>query len=954
MKNRFDYQHFILGFLATLILAGLFYLPYIAVRNKTIDSFRIQQSLVAQQVGSGLQEYFATYDTALEYLVQQPAIQQLDETGKTLLRDFLSLHPADIESIQRIDVGGVSLFAVPEGAADLQKGASAHCRAIQEEKRPKASDLYRSGDGEKHIFFSAVVQQEGKFDGCLSFSLPFAQVAQRHFAQIPLLHDGYLLLLSRSGFILAAPDATLVGKSIQQLHVGDDDAEQLRTALESGEQLLVTLSRDLFVGNRHDHGAVYALVNPLYLSGDNQWSLVLLTPEQQVLGAMAEFRSQWLVVTAVAVTIVGLLSLILSRIVAHRKEEQRQRAAQEQLAELLDLAPMGVFVLNAKATVLYANQEALRMVATSMEQVIGRKFLDFLHHDSRQALADQLESKAAVQSGYQSGPVQFLPFSGAIREIVINATLYQLQPQPQWILIARDVTDERRRAAQQRRLTAAVDQVKEAVLIADRQGSIDYVNAALLEMTGYNGEECRGRSVQMLWAKEQDAHFEQKLEGVVDDGEVWRGRIVNQRKDGTLFVAAATVSPMRDTNGMVTHFVLVQRDITHEVEIDTRMRQAQKMEAIGTLAGGIAHDFNNILGGIIGFTDLALLLSTPGTEVHNNLLHIRQGGKRAADLVQQILTFSRQSVIEKVPVPMAPLIKESLKLLRATLPTTIDIMQDLSAAEVKVMAAPVQIQQVVMNLCTNAFYAMRETGGRLVIRLRRETWSEQGRIEENGRKEWAVLVVEDTGQGIEEEILPRIFTPFFTTKQPGEGTGMGLSVVHGIVQELDGQISVQSEPGRGTVFTVYLPLADQEKNGALTSGEDPLPTGTEHILIVDDEKEIRETCSMMLSHLGYTVTTTGNPQEVLFLMEHAQPPIDLVITDQTMPKMTGIDLTREVRLKRPHVPVILCTGYSDRLNYDIAREAGACDLLMKPMDLRGLSAAVRSALDRQCGARTKA
>ena len=384
--------------------------------------------------------------------------------------------------------------------------------------------------------------------------------------------------------------------------------------------------------------------------------------------------------------------------------------------------------------------------------------------------------------------------------------------------------------------------------------------------------------------------------------------------------------------------------ITKE-EIESRMRQAQKMEAIGTLAGGIAHDFNNILGGIIGFTDLALLLSTPGTEVYNNLLHIRQGAKRAADLVQQILTFSRQSVIEKVPVPMCLLIQESLHLLRATLPATIDIVQDLTISEVKVMAAPVQIQQIVMNLCTNAFYAMRETGGRLIIRLKKAASDERGRIEGNGHKNWAILAVEDTGQGIDEETLPQIFSPFFTTKQPGEGTGMGLSVVHGIVQELGGQISVQSEPGKGTVFTVLLPLAEQENNSVLISGEDPLPTGTEHILIVDDEKEIRETCRMMLSHLGYTVTTTGSPQEVLSLMEHAQPPIDLVITDQTMPKMTGVDLTHELRRQQPDVPVILCTGYSDRLNYDIAREAGACDLLMKPMDLRGLSGAERSALD---------
>jgi PAS domain S-box-containing protein len=844
-----------------------------------------------------------------------------------------------------LDANGSTLFTVPEGVMTARNGASAHCLAIQGERQPKASETYRGEDGGEYLFLSAVVRREGGFDGCLSFSLPVAQVAQRHLGQISLAHNGQMLLLSRGGSILVAPEASLVGKNIQPLFTEGDDTEQLRMALASVDPVIVTLSRDLFEGKNRNHGAMYAVVHPLYLAGDSQWSLVVLAPEKEVLGAMAEFRSQWLVVTAVAVTIVGLLSVLLSRIVARRKEEQHQRAAQEQLAGLLDLAPVGVFVLNTTAKVLYANQEALRIVAASAEQTIGRNFLDFLHRDSRQELIEQLASTAVAPTGYQSGPVQFLPFSGAIRDIVFTASLYQVHPQRQWILIVRDVTDERAMAAQQYRLTAAVNQVKEAVLIADRQGSIDYVNAALVEMTGFSEEECRGQMVQMLWATEQDAYFDQKIDDVVHAGEVWRGRIVNQRKDGTLFVAAATVSPMRNDNGTVSHYVVVQRDITHEVEVESRMRQAQKMEAIGTLAGGIAHDFNNILGGIIGFTDLALLMSSPGTEVHNNLLHIRQGGKRAADLVQQILTFSRQSVIEKVPVSMTPLIKESLQLLRASLPATIDIVQDLAVSEVKVMAAPVQIQQIIMNLCTNAFYAMRETGGRLVIRLKQATPDNRSPINGNVHTNWAILMVEDTGQGIDAEILPRIFTPFFTTKQPGEGTGMGLSVVHGIVQELGGQISVQSEPGTGTVFTVLLPLADQEKHSVLTSGEEPLSIGKEHILIVDDEKEIRETCRMMLSHLGYTVTTTGSPQEVLFLMEHAQPPIDLVITDQTMPKMTGVELTRELRRQRPDVPVILCTGYSDRLNYDIAREAGACDLLMKPMDLRGLSGAVRSALD---------
>ncbi|NLX17852.1 MAG: PAS domain S-box protein [Desulfobulbus sp.] len=949
MKNRFDYQLVVLGFLATLILAGLFYLPYLSVHTKTVDAFRLQQTLLAQQAEVGLQEYLATYDTALTYLVQQAGIQELDESGKSLLRDFLSMRGADVLAIERTDAAGTRLFTVPETTGDDQSGVAANCQTVHEQNHSRVSDLYRLGNGDDQIFFSAAVRQEGEFYGCLSFSLPITRVAQRIFDQISFPHEKNVLLINQSGVILAAPVSSLIGNNIQHVYAGgEDNVKILRAALESSEQKLITLSENRLTQDLQNPGRVYGLVYPLELAADTRWSLVLLTPEHVVLGSMAEFRSQWLVVTAVAVTIVALLSFILSRIVVHKKEESQQRAAQKQLAMLLDLAPMGVFVLDAKATVLYANQEALRILEVNGEEVVGHRFLSFFHQGTCHDLAEQFEIGAAVQSRYQCGPIPLRTFSGSNREVVIHATLYQADPHPQWIFIVRDVTDDRIRAAQQQRLTAAIDQVKEAVLIADRQGVIDYANAALVEMTGYSMEECRGQSIRMLWAKEQDPSFDLKIENVVDGDEVWRGRIINQRKDGTRFIAAATISPMRSTNGTVAHFVLVQRDVTQELELDSRLRQTQKMEAIGTLAGGIAHDFNNILGGIIGFTDLALLQSTPGTEVHTNLLHIRQGGKRAADLVQQILTFSRQSVIEKVPVPVAPLIKESLRLLRASLPTTIDIVQDIPAPEAKmmVMAAPVQIQQIVMNLCTNAFYAMRETGGSLVIRLRSSTAriSDQN-IESNGRGQ-AVLVVEDTGQGIGEEILSRIFTPFFTTKQPGEGTGMGLSVVHGIVQELGGHIDVQSKKGEGTVFTVYLPLVGQSGSNGSANSPGLLSTGTEHILVVDDEKEIRETYKMMLSHLGYTVTTTGDPQEVVFLMEHAQEPIDLVLTDQTMPRMTGIDLTRNLRRNHFSVPVILCTGYSDRLNYDIALEAGASDLLMKPMDLQGLSVAVRAALDR--------
>lgn len=945
MKLRFSYQHIALPLLATLALAGLFYLPYLSVRNKTIETHHAQQILLSRQAATALQSYFSTYEKALTYLVVQPSIRNMEESGKVLLEDFLSIRSGDISAVQRSDAQGSLLFSIPAGSGDDQAVAASVCRQLGEQPAPMVSDLISVSGKEDRIFFSAAVPGDKGFDGCLSFLLPFREIAFRYIEPLLSQHDGYVLLISSGGDILHAPDTGLVGRNLDELPGKTEDLASLRRKLVGRNQSVVLLSDDILAASPDFSGRMFASTFPIKLPGREVWTIVAVTPARDVLGAMAGFRSQWLLVTGIAVVSVGLLGMVLSGIMARRREEHGLRVVEEHLVGLLDLAPMGVFLVGKNDVIAYANRAAVHMVeGKDDDRITGRLFADFLHPRSREPIAAILQEPTAAREVDDSEAI-LLTLTGKHRYIVVTAAPYRLGDQEQCTVIVRDVTEERKAEERRRRLTEAVDQVKESVLIADRSEVIDYVNNALVEMTGYIREECLGRPVRLLWAQEQEAHFDEQMKEVVHRGEVWRGRIVNRRRDGSLFIAGATVSPVRDATGMVTHFVVVQRDITHEVEVESRMRQAQKMEAIGTLAGGIAHDFNNILGGIIGFTDMALLQITPDTELHSNLLHIRKGGKRAADLVQQILTFSRQSAEEKVPVLVAPLIKESLKLMRATLPSTIAITQELEAADALVLAAPVQIQQVVMNLCANAYYSMREQGGHLTIRLQRTSPPGDGEDKRQAAPPRISLVVQDTGKGIDSDVIHHIFTPFFTTKKPGEGTGMGLSVVHGIVRELGGEISVQSCPGEGTTFTVLLLEAEESGNGTLKSSEGPLPTGTEHILIVDDEKEILETCRMMLSHLGYTVTTTGDPDTVLDLIKTTEKKVDLVFTDQTMPKRTGIQLTGDIRRLYPDIPVILCTGYSDRLNYEIAREAGACDLLIKPVDLRGLATAVRAALD---------
>ena len=938
MKQPATYQPIILALLATLILAGLFYLPYLWVRNRTIDDFAAQQTLLARQAADGLQTYFADYGRALDYLGRQPGVQQLDSGGRNLLEDFLAIHPDDIAGVQRQAADGRVLFAAPGGSAVADDNG--FCEGLGNASAPAVSDVVHATAAEDRIFFAAPVRLHGRFDGCVAFTLPFARVAGRHLGTIPLLADSYVLLVNSAGDILHAPDPGLAGDHLDHLPGAVADVTALGARLRRGEPGLSVLGGDPLRAPASGTGRRYAVAIPVALPGGGAWSMVIVTPAAEVVGAMAGFRAQWLLVTGIAVCAVGLLSFLLSGAMTRRREEAHRRAAEEQLAGLLEFAPMGVLLTDADGLVIYANQEATAMAAAAGRSLLGgRPLVAMLEAACRQAAGEQIRRAAA---GRAEPPLAVrLAGDGPPRQAMLTATPYRQDGGGQCIVVVRDVTAERAAEESRSRLAEAVDQVQEAVLIADRRGTIEYVNAALAAMTGYSREESIGQPVRMLLEKEQEAHFDQQIEELVNQGEVWRGRLVNRRRDGSLFMAATTVSPVRDSAGAITHFISVQRDITHEAEVETRMRQAQKMEAIGTLAGGIAHDFNNILGGIVGFTDMALLYAEPGSEVHGNLLHIRQGGRRAADLVQQILTFSRQSAAEKVPVLIAPIIRESLKLLRASLPATIAIDQQLTGADVRVLATPVQIQQIVMNLCANAFHAMREQGGTLTIRL-----AEADADADGGRLS---LTVADTGQGIDHDLLDRIFTPFFTTKKPGEGTGMGLSVVHGIVTDLGGEISVQSEPGRGTTFVVLLPSTEARPGSTLVSSEGVLPTGREHILVIDDEKEIRDICRMMLGHLGYTVTTLGRPEEALGLLADARPRIDLVITDQTMPRLTGAELTAAIRRDFPGLPVILCTGYSDRLNYDLAREAGACDLLMKPVDLRGLGAAVRAALDMHAG-----
>jgi PAS domain S-box-containing protein len=495
------------------------------------------------------------------------------------------------------------------------------------------------------------------------------------------------------------------------------------------------------------------------------------------------------------------------------------------------------------------------------------------------------------------------------------------------------------------------------------------VNDEMCKILGYERHEL----LRMTWTELSHpddlaadvAQFQRVLAGEID-GYTMDKRWL--RKDGQVIHSTISVKCLRRADGSVDYFVALLQDITERKQLEVQLRETQKMEAIGVLAGGIAHDFNNILAAIIGFTELAqreMVQASPAWEYLHAAL---TAGQRAKDLVQQILTFSRHTLPTRQPLRLHLLVHETLRLLRATLPSTIDIRTALNTTSGTVLADPTQLQQVLINLGSNAAHAMHPMGGVLEVGLDEVDIPSLGAhppgSPEKGRTflpappgaesypsalqpgPYLRLTVRDTGAGMSPDVTARIFEPFFTTKRPGEGIGMGLAVVHGIVTSHGGTITIASAPGQGTTVAIYLPrIADVPPLG--DHAEEPLPRGDEHILVVDDEEVLAHLYRDMLASLGYEVTVYTRSPDALAAFRAAPQVFDLVITDQTMPYMTGDILIRQLWCIRPDIPVILCTGYSPLIAAEHTETLEIDALLMKPVTVEDFARTIRQVFARR-------
>ncbi len=643
-------------------------------------------------------------------------------------------------------------------------------------------------------------------------------------------------------------------------------------------------------------------------------------------------------------------------ITEQKQAEQRQKQSEERFLHIFNTSPLPISLTRfSDGTLLNVNESFLRMSGFTREEVIGHTVVElgiYADHDARPFMREQLQKNGHLH-GYEQ---RFRTKSGEIRDRKLWLELITVGGEPCALTFALDVTEQKQTEVQRKQSEERFARIfnNNPLPIALSQfadGKIVDINESWMRMSGYAREEVIGRTAIELGiypdpkARTSIMTYLEKfghLHGFEKEFRTKSGQIRNH----VTWMDLITIGGRKN-------ILILTLDVTEQKQaerqqklLEDQLRQTQKLEALGTLAGGIAHDFNNILGAIISFTELCKLDNPDNTELQDNLGEVLKASNRATNLVRQILSFSRQQKHERKNLQLAPVIKEALKLLRATLPATIEIQQAIDGELPDVKANPTQIHQVIMNLCTNAAHAMKGKQGQLCLRL------ESLDLEKAGSQphidlvpgQYVRLMVSDTGHGMDEATLKRIFEPFFTTKGPGEGTGLGLSVVHGIIREHEGAIAVESQPGKGTTFSIYFPAQAAAGTPENLQG-DSIPRGNgERVLFVDDEKALSEVAQKMIQRLGYQPVVFDSSKAAWEAFQKEPMAFDVLISDLTMPVLTGLDLARLALGVRPNLPVILTSGSSGTFSTTEVQEIGVRELVGKPLDYQTLATALNKVL----------
>jgi two-component system, cell cycle sensor histidine kinase and response regulator CckA len=594
--------------------------------------------------------------------------------------------------------------------------------------------------------------------------------------------------------------------------------------------------------------------------------------------------------------------------------------------------------------VLAANLSFARKFGKSTEKLVGARVVDFVHPDDAEKLRSVVAElsrppHAAVSEHRWMTPQGIRWFSWekvALRDehgivVAIRA-------------VGRDITRQRLAEEQFYRLSRAVEQSPVSIVITDLEGNAQYVNSKFTAVSGNTLEDIIDRRINVLRDGHPDEASYQKFWETIRAGGEWRGELSTERGKHSIVWESVKVSCLRSPGGEITNYLCLREDVSERKKLEHDLRQAHKMESLGTLAGGIAHDFNNLLAIINGYAEVCMLGSADPKLLQKGLREIRSAVQRATGLVRQILTFSRKAEASFAPVELNQLVRDLVTMLSETFPRTITFNMELLEPLPPLRADQNQLQQIILNLCVNARDAMPQ-GGTITVATSVHAGSELGRHEALAGSSYACLKVSDAGMGMNEEVRARIFEPFFTTKQGNQGTGLGLAVVYGIVVGHHGFIEVDSAPGAGSTFSVFLPMSESAVAPVLAQGSTEFPSGTERLLIVDDEEPLRDLLCRAFMKKGYSVVSAANGLEAIEIIGDTQRQFDLVLLDLNMPGADGLQVLKVIRACRPNIKVLVISGHITSDMRAKFKALGQDDWLQKPYALDDIGRRLRVLLD---------
>lgn len=638
--------------------------------------------------------------------------------------------------------------------------------------------------------------------------------------------------------------------------------------------------------------------------------------------------------------LIGFLGV--TRDISDRKRSEKMlRDSESRLRLIMEHTPDAVFTTDLEGKITFINKG---FFGRKVEDIVGGSFFD------RVERPDPSQIKKIFHKVQKSGESSSLEIK-AKNERWWYARLIPVKKEEevdQILFISSDITEMKETERDRLSMSQAVEQLEEGIIITDTDRKIRFVNETFEKNSGFTEREITGKPIDILWEVESDEKLKERNRSVFMQAESWKGKLTLRKKSGKGYEAEIRISPIRNREGKITSYVIIEQDITEELELEEQFHRMQKMEALGTLAGGIAHDFNNILMPVIINTELLLWETSKENPAHRYLEQTLEAAHRGRDLVKQILTYSRAGGVEKRTLDMVQTVKEILRFLGASLPARIEIQEHSSVGSYLVNADPVQIQQVLMNIFKNAADAIGPNEGRIMIHLSHQEVApgDKQLLPNLEPGPYLNISISDTGCGMDKKTASKIFDPFFSTKKPAEGTGMGLAVAQKIIKNHQGDIRFSSEKGKGSVFQIFLPQASSSM-ARKEPMDESIPKGRERVLLVDDEEDIVQSLKRLLERLGYMVTEVTRAGEAMKMIQEENRNFDLVITDLVMPGMSGLDLAQELKKTGSRIPVILITGFAESIDPEEAKKAGIQELMMKPISSGGIAQAIRRVLDAQ-------